>query len=47
MLGGGVGIGGGGVGGYSQQRITAVSGALYSVENNGISAAWTATLFLF
>ena len=36
-----------GVGGSSQEKITVVSGALYSVENNGISADRTATLFLF
>ena len=34
-----------GTGGYVFGRITAVSGALYSVENNGTSADWTATLF--
>ena len=34
-----------GAGGYVFERITAVSGALYFVENNGISAAWTMPIF--
>ena len=34
-----------GAGGYVFERITAVSGALYFVENNGISAAWTIPIF--
>ena len=33
-----------GAGGSSAERITAVSGALYFAENNGISAAWTMPL---
>ena len=35
---------GSGAGGYVFLRITAVSGALYFVENNGTSAAWTMPL---
>ena len=33
-----------GVGGCSHKRISAVSGALYSGENNGTSADWTMPL---
>ena len=35
---------GNGTGGYVFLRITAVSGALYSGENNGISAPWAMPL---